>query len=318
MARRRKSRSRRRSPLAVLLVVAALGAAFGVGVWIARPRPAPEVGRGPAARPAPSAPRAEPARPRPTPAPRPGPPAPDRRVDATSVERPPGPTTRARLALVIDDLGRDLAEVERLLALDLPLSYAVLPFEPRSEEVALRLREAGAEVLVHLPMEGHGDVDPGPGAVLGRLSPRRIGALTGRAIDAVPGATGLNNHMGSRVTADEAAMSAILEVVARRGLFFLDSRTTAETRAFEWARERGIAAARRDVFLDDDPAPEAVAAQFAAWLDAARANGAAVAIGHPREATLAVLERELPGVRAAGFELVPVSFLLERSESLPE
>ena len=69
---------------------------------------------------------------------------------------------------------------------------------------------------------------------------------------------------------------------------------------------------------DDDPSPEAVAAQFAAWLDAARARGAAIAIGHPREATLALLERELPRARAAGFELVPVSYLLERSESLPE
>jgi polysaccharide deacetylase 2 family uncharacterized protein YibQ len=311
MARRRKSR---RSPLLLLLVIAALGVAFAAGVWIARPRPAPGAGRPPAARPAPAPakPPEERARPRPA-TPRPEPP-----TDATSVERPPGPATRARLALVIDDLGRDLAEVERLLALDLPLSYAVLPFEPRSEEVALRLREAGAEVLVHLPMEGHGDVDPGPGAVLERLSPRRIGALTGRAIDAVPGATGLNNHMGSRVTADETAMSAILDVVARRGLFFLDSRTTAETRAFEWARERGIPAAKRDVFLDDDPSEAAVSAQFAAWLEAARTNGAAVAIGHPREATLAVLERELAGVRAAGFELVPISFLLERSESLPE
>lgn len=312
MVRRRKSR--RRSPLAVLLVVAALGVTFAAGVWIARPRAAPDAGRAPAARsgPAPAAPRAERA------GPRPAPPRTETRPDATSVERPAGPAPRARLALVIDDLGRDVAEVERLLALGVPISYAVLPFEPESERVALRLREAGAEVLVHLPMEAAGGGDPGPGAVLERLSPRRIAKRTETAVDAVPGATGVNNHMGSRITADEGAMGAILDVVARRGLFFLDSRTTAETRAFDWARERGLAAAKRDVFLDDDPAPEAVAAQFAAWLDAARANGAAIAIGHPRAATLAVLERELPRARAAGFELVPVSFLLERSESLPE
>jgi polysaccharide deacetylase 2 family uncharacterized protein YibQ len=313
MARRRSSR-RRRSPLAFLLVVAALGAAFAAGVWIARPRPAPETGREPAARraPPPAAPRAERARPRAAP------PRPVDRAGETSVERPPGPAPRARLALVIDDLGRDLGEVERLLALDVPMSYAVLPFEPESERVALRLREAGSEVLVHLPMEAEGGGDPGPGAVVEGLSRRRITKRTETAIDAVPGATGVNNHMGSRITAEEGAMGAILDVVARRGLFFVDSRTTAETRAFEWARERGIAAAKRDVFLDDDPAEAAVAAQFAAWLDVARANGAAVAIGHPREATLAVLERELPRARAAGFELVPVSFLLERSESLPE
>jgi polysaccharide deacetylase 2 family uncharacterized protein YibQ len=260
----------------------------------------------------PAAPRPERVRPRPLP------PRPPDRADETSVERPPGPAPSARLALVIDDLGRDLAEVDRLLALGVPISYAVLPFETQSEAVALRLREAGAEVLVHLPMEPAGGGDPGPGAVLERLSPRRIAKRTEAAVDALPGATGVNNHMGSRITADESAMGAILDVVARRGLFFLDSRTTAETRAFEWARERGIPATRRDVFLDDDPAEAAVAAQFAAWLEAARTQGAAVAIGHPREATLAVLERELPRARAAGFELVPVSFLLERSESLPE
>jgi polysaccharide deacetylase 2 family uncharacterized protein YibQ len=310
MARRRKSR--RRSPLVFLLVVAALGAAFAAGVWIARPRPLPEVGRAPAARPAPPGPRAERARPRPAP------PRPEAPADATSVERPSGPAPRARLALVIDDLGRDLAEVERLLAIGVPMSFAILPFEPETERVALRLREAGAEVLVHLPMEAEGGGDPGPGAVVEGLSSRRITKRAEAAVEAVPGATGVNNHMGSRITADETAMAAILDVVARRGLFFLDSRTTAETRAFEWARERGIAAAKRDVFLDDEPSGAAIAAQFAAWLDAARAQGAAIAIGHPREPTLALLERELPRARAAGFELVPVSYLLERSESLPE
>jgi polysaccharide deacetylase 2 family uncharacterized protein YibQ len=313
MARRRKTR--RRSPLAVLLALAALAAAFAVGVWIARPRAAPDLGRPPAARPAPApapvAPRGERVRPRPTP-------PPETPADAISIERPPGPAPRARLALVVDDLGRDLGEVERLLAIGVPMSFAILPFEPETEPVALRLRQAGAEVLVHLPMEAEGGGDPGPGAVVEGLSTRRITKRTEAAVDAVPGATGLNNHMGSRITADEGAMGAILDVVARRRLFFLDSRTTAGTGAFEWARERGIAAAKRDVFLDDDPSPEAVAAQFAAWLDAARANGAAVAIGHPREATLALLERELPRVGAAGFELVPVSYLLERSESLPE
>lgn len=312
MARRRKTR--RRSPFLVLLALAALAAAFAAGVWIARPRPAPEVGRSPEARPspAPAAPRSERVRPRPASPPAAAP------TDATSIERPPGPALRARLALVVDDLGRDLAEVERLLAISVPMSYAILPFEPETERVALRLRQAGAEVLVHLPMEAEGGGDPGPGAVVEGLSSRRITKRTEAAIDAVPGATGLNNHMGSRITADEHAMGAILDVVARRGLFFLDSRTTAGTGAFDWARARGIAAAKRDVFLDDDPSPEAVAAQFTAWIDAARANGAAIAIGHPREATLAVLERELPRARAAGFELVPVSYLLERSESLPE
>jgi polysaccharide deacetylase 2 family uncharacterized protein YibQ len=113
-------------------------------------------------------------------------------------------------------------------------------------------------------------------------------------------------------------MRAILGVVGGKGLFFLDSRTTAETGAFGWAREAGIPAARRDVFLDDDPDAEKVAAEFARLLELARQRGAAIAIGHPRPATFEVLEREVPRARAAGFEFVPVSYLLERTEALPE
>ena len=137
------------------------------------------------------------------------------------------------------------------------------------------------------------------------------------AANALPGATGINNHMGSRITGDPVAMAAVLEVVAARGLFFLDSRTTKETVAYDLARKLAIPAARRDVFLDEDPAPAAVGAAFDRLLALAREKGAAIAIGHPHEVTLALLERRIPEAKAAGYEIVPLSFLLERSESLP-
>jgi polysaccharide deacetylase 2 family uncharacterized protein YibQ len=277
-------------------------AVLALGFWLGHRSAAPAGTR----RPSPPAPRPA-ARPAPRPAAAP-----------TEVAEPTGPPTRARVALVIDDLGGSLAPAARLLALGIPVTGAVLPFERHSAEVAKRLRAGGAEVIVHLPMEPTGPQDPGPQAVLERWRPERIAALTESAIAAVPGATGLNNHMGSRITADEEPMRAILAVVARHGLYFLDSRTTEETRAFDWAREAGIPAARRDVFLDDERTPEAVAAQFERLLELARARGAAVAIGHPHDVTFGVLERAIPRARAAGVEFVPVSYLLERSENLPE
>ena len=298
MARRRRGRSAVRFLFLLLIAVAV----FGLGLWLGHRRPAPPAAPAATARPAP----------------RPVAPAAPPPAAPTVIAEPSGPPTRARVALVIDDLGGSLEPAERLLALGVPVTGAILPFERHSAEVAARLRASGAEVIVHLPMEPTGEQDPGPQAVLERWRPRRIAALTERAIESVPGATGLNNHMGSLITADEEPMRAVLGVVARHGLYFLDSRTTAETHAFDWARELGIPAVRRDVFLDDDPAPAAIAGQFARLLEQARARGAAVAIGHPHPGTLAVLAREIPRARAAGVEFVPVSYLLERSESLPE
>jgi polysaccharide deacetylase 2 family uncharacterized protein YibQ len=315
MARRRSGRSLAR----VLALVALCAATFALGLWFGRERaPAPRApsAGAPERAPAPARPRVD----RRAPAPPVAAPAEPGRPPAepTEVARPAGPAPQARVALVIDDLGRSLAEADRLLALGAPVSAAVLPFEPRSAAVARRLRAAGAEVLVHLPMEAADAADPGPNAIYEGLDAETVARRTGAAIDAVPGAAGVNNHMGSRATADEATMVAILGVVAERGLYFLDSRTTPDSLAFDRARARGVPAARRDVFLDDDPSPEAVRAQLERLLALARERGAAVAIGHPREATLAVLEQEIPRARAAGIEFVPVSYLLERSETLPE
>lgn len=312
MARRRSGRSLARA----LGLVALFAATFALGLWFGRDRDAAP--RGPSAD-GPARP-ATPARPRVAPRPPTPPPTePERAPTApTEVARPAGPAPQARVALVIDDLGRSLAEADRLLGLGAPVSAAVLPFEPQSAAVARRLRAAGAEVLVHLPMEAADAADPGPNAIYEGLDAETVARRTRAALDAVPGAAGVNNHMGSRATADEATMIAILGVVAERGLYFLDSRTTPDSLAFDRARARGVPATRRDVFLDDDPAPEAVRAQLERLLGLARERGAAVAIGHPREATLAVLEQEIPRARAAGIEFVPVSYLLERSETLPE
>ncbi len=218
-----------------------------------------------------------------------------------------------QLALVIDDLGRSVEEVEALEQLGVPLSYSVLPFEAQTREVVARLRSDGREVLCHLPMQPANDRDPGPGALREAMDLDALAAATQRALAQVPGAVGANNHMGSELTTDRAAMGTVLDVLQRHGLFFVDSRTSAGSVGFTLARSLGLPSAERDVFLDDDPDPVAIRREVARFLARSRERGAAIAIAHPRPSTLEVLREEVPKAKAAGFTFVPVSFLLDRS-----
>jgi polysaccharide deacetylase 2 family uncharacterized protein YibQ len=230
---------------------------------------------------------------------------------APVVDGPPPPGDGAAVALVIDDLGRSLEDVTRLAALDVPITYAVLPFESRTAEVASELRRLGVEWILHLPMEPSTGADPGPGALRRSMSPRELAGATRAALDAVPGAMGVNNHMGSSLSADRPSMDAVLREIRRRGLYFLDSRTSAESVGYRAARDLEIPAAERQVFLDPDPRAEAVRYQFRRLLAVARERGAAIAIGHPHAETLRVLEEEIPLARARGYRFVPVSYLLD-------
>jgi polysaccharide deacetylase 2 family uncharacterized protein YibQ len=231
----------------------------------------------------------------------------------------PAPAEGGRVALVIDDLGRSLDDLHAVEGLSVPISYAVLPFEEQTPEVVAELRQRGAEILLHLPMEPAGAAkDPGPGALRLGMTPEQLRQSTLAALQAVPGASGVNNHMGSGLSADEPSMTAILGLLSSRGLFFLDSRTSAQSVAYRVATRLGLPAAERQVFLDPDPSPEAIRAQFHRLLGLARTRGAAVAIGHPLPETLAVLEEEIPKARALGYEFVPVSYLLDRPDAPEE
>lgn len=223
----------------------------------------------------------------------------------------------ARIAIVIDDLGRSLDDLVRLEALGVPITYAVLPFETRTPEVVDWLRSRRREIILHLPMEPGNGANPGPGALTSAMTPAELRDATAAALRAVPGAVGVNNHMGSRLSADREAMGSILQVLAGRGLFFLDSRTSAETVAYETALGLGMPAAQRRVFLDRDSSLAAIDAEFSRLLSEARRTGAAIAIGHPYPETFEVLEQRVPEAIAAGYELVPVSFLLDDPGSGP-
>jgi uncharacterized protein len=218
---------------------------------------------------------------------------------------------------VIDDLGRSLDDLESLRRLGVPLTYAVLPFESQTAEVVAALRRRHEEILCHLPMEPRNGGNPGPGALRIGMSRDQLRTATQAALAAVPGAVGVNNHMGSGLSADAPSMATILGVLGAKGLFFLDSRTSSQSVAYRLATSLGVAAAERQVFLDDDLSPDAVASQFRRLLDLARTRGEAIAIGHPHPATLATLALEVPRAQALGYHFVPVSALLDRPTPPP-
>ncbi|MDR7606296.1 MAG: divergent polysaccharide deacetylase family protein, partial [Armatimonadota bacterium] len=220
---------------------------------------------------------------------------------------------QVRVAVVLDDAGMRLDELDRALRVGRPLTLAILPGLPHSEELARRARQAGLEVLLHLPMEPE---DPELASQLGELAVRvdmaeeDIVRTVKSALRAVPGAVGVNNHMGSKATADPRVMRAVLRALREDGMFFVDSRTTPKSSAEVVAKELGVRVARRMVFLDNDPSPEAVRTQIRQLVELARRHGSAVAIGHAnRPHTAEVLAEMVPEMERAGVRLVPVGEL---------
>jgi len=258
-------------------------------------------------------------RPSPPPPPAPAPPRPTRfaRPPTPGRERrvptPPLRTGAPRIAILIDDIGNDRAAVRRIASWPYPVAAAVLPGLPGSADAARSLAASGKEVLLHLPMEpqGYPGVRPGPGVVLRSQSEAEISETLEKDLATVPGATGINNHMGSAATADPRVMRAIASVLARRGLFFVDSRTTVSTVARDEAEAARVPTTSRRVFLDDVATPAGVGDAFAGLLRKAAAEGEALAIGHPHPATLDVLERELPKLASRGVRLVKVRDLVK-------
>jgi polysaccharide deacetylase 2 family uncharacterized protein YibQ len=225
----------------------------------------------------------------------------------------------ARIAIVIDDLGNDRGALERIAAWRFTVAGAVLPGLPESVATAQHLARSGKEVLLHLPMEpdGYPRVQPGPGVVMRSDSDERIAEIVAADLETVPGAVGVNNHMGSAATADPRVMRAVVRVLSGRGLFLLDSRTTDASVARRVAEEASLPAVSRRVFLDSVPTAGAIDRSFRELVARARKDGSALAIGHPYPETMTMLERELPLLAEKGVELVRVSSLVTKSDRPP-
>jgi polysaccharide deacetylase 2 family uncharacterized protein YibQ len=297
---RRASARRPGLRLGVLATVAVAAFAVGLAVGVGVPR-----GPGPA----PAPPRVE--RPRPTPPPAPRAPRPERPRAAppTPARSPAAPV--ARVVIIFDDAGGSLEDVEAIIGIGRPVTVAVLPGLAFSAEVARRARAAGLEVLLHLPIEATADNDKlGPGAVRVAMSDDEIRDVVRTGLASVPGAVGVNNHMGSRGTADARIMRAVLDVVRERGLIFVDSRTTKETVAEALAAEMGVPTTRRHVFLDNQDDEGAIRGEVRRLIALARERGEAVAIGHAPRRTPRVIAGMLEEFDRQGVQFVPLSALV--------
>lgn len=224
-------------------------------------------------------------------------------------DKPP----KARLAIVIDDMGPGQPGSDELLAYPLPLSFAVLPGTAHAEDVVARATADGRAVLLHLPMEpvNVADNNPGPEAIYVAMTDEDIQRQTAKLLDMLPGVTGVNNHMGSAATADARVMATVLGEVQQRGLFFLDSRTTAASVAAQEAERIGLPYAVNDLFLDLERTVPAVKAMVAEAIRRAEVNGTFIAIAHPHPSVAAALYEMIPEFAAAGVALVPVTDLLQ-------
>ncbi len=219
------------------------------------------------------------------------------------------------VAIVIDDAGLDRRGTQRAIKLPGPITLSFMSYAADLSEQAAAARAAGHEVMLHLPMEPldakrH---NPGPNALYVNLDAVELQRRLDWHLDRFSGYVGVNNHMGSRFTADAARMTQVMEALGRRQVFWLDSLSGPSSAGPALARNRGLDAAERDLFLDDDRSP-GIGHELAAMERIARARGDVIAIGHPHASTLTALETWMASAKAKGFSVVPVSTVLLRRQ----
>ena len=226
----------------------------------------------------------------------------------SSKTKPARVVARGKIVLIFDDVGFDHQPLSEAMRIDPNVNFSVLPNASHATQVANLLYERGFEVLCHLPMEPEHfpRVSPGPGAVLTTMSDDEITRTTLANVEAVPYARGVNNHMGSRATADRRVMESVLAALPQ-DMYFIDSRTTSNSVAAAVAHSMKVRAASRNVFLDDVPTDPAVRQQLRVLAHEAEQHGIAIGIGHMYPATVRVLRAEAPRLRREGFRFIRAS-----------
>ena len=229
-------------------------------------------------------------------------------------EFPDGPL----MTIIMDDLGRSALTAKMLVSFPEPITFAILPGEPHALQVAEIAHAADHEVMLHVPMEpqGYPAVNPGDDALFVAQSDAEIRRRFDLLLARIPYVTGTNNHMGSRFTEDARALSPVMESLREKGLFFIDSRTSGQSRVTEVARHFGVPTMDRDVFLDNVAEVGAIVREIKRLENKARRQGTAIGICHPYPETLEALRRELPEMRSRGITVVPVSVLLRKQASI--
>lgn len=197
----------------------------------------------------------------------------------------------AQLAIIIDDLGYNLRLGQRTLNLAGDITVAVLPFTPHGQELAEYAYQQGKEVMLHAPMSNHHDYPLGRGGLRSGMSKAEFLRVLRQNLANVPHVKGVNNHMGSQLTEESEPMGWLMAELQQRQLYFVDSRTSAQTQALIQAQHIGLPSRKRDVFLDDKRDTTVIYQQLVLALKKAQQQGSALAIGHPYPETLQVLEQ---------------------------
>jgi len=234
-------------------------------------------------------------------------PKPDWLIEAMRVAKtsPPPPIhARPVIAICIDDMGEDLAGTDKAMALPREVALSFLPYAETTPFLAEAASRKGHLVLAHVPMQALNGRDPGPMGLKPGMDGQEIARRLGWNLSRVPGLVGINNHEGSRFTADAALLAPVMATLRARHLFFFDSRTGPQSAVGAAARAAGVMTAPRDVFLDDDPRAAAVSAELEMLAREAKRTGVAIAIGHPHDVTLKLLAAWL--AQDHGVTLVPL------------
>jgi polysaccharide deacetylase 2 family uncharacterized protein YibQ len=218
-----------------------------------------------------------------------------------------------KVTIVIDDLGGENQMSQEILHWDVPLTLSILPFTPYAKALAQEAHQRGKEVILHLPMEPHGypKTKAGEGVLLQEMEDEKLLRQLSRDLEAVPNIKGVSNHMGSRLMEDPGKLRIIMKELKRRGLFFLDSRTTPQTMGLQIAGSTGVRAAERSFFLDHSQDPEEIKRQLEKLAQLSLETGKAIGIGHPHPSTLKSLKEMIPRMKDMGIEIVPLSSILE-------
>jgi len=214
------------------------------------------------------------------------------------------------IAIVIDDVGIDRRRSSKIMAMHGPFTLSFLSYAQDLRQQTTKAHKAGHELFLHMPMEPFGDgYDPGPDVLLTSMTPMEIQSRLSQSLGSFNGYVGINNHMGSKFTADAKGMSVVMAELKKRGLLFLDSLTSGKSVAAKVATSAGVPNLTRHVFLDNSPKPADIDEQIRRLEKLAKKHGSAIAIGHPRETTIQALQTWLPTLENKGIQLVPLSTL---------
>lgn len=226
----------------------------------------------------------------------------------------PAQQSNAQIAIVIDDIGYQASD-QRLLDINAPLSYAVLPHTPFGYKYAQQASLNNRDVLIHLPMQADDNNHLlGSGALTKQMTKDEYQRTLLSAMEDIPFAIGINNHMGSLLTRLERPMRWTMELLQQHNMFFLDSKTTKHSKVADLAKQFGVTSLNRNIFLDHLRDRKHMEHQFQRLINIAQNHGSAIGIGHPYEETYALLKDKLPALTKLGIQIVPISTLISRKK----